>query len=204
VKPSELARAWGLSRARTSQYKKAGMPLSSFAEAEAWRLAHYGVAGKNGASEGIGKNLPTEIKRGALPEPPALVKEADLSREDFHGTLARLVKNEMVAWSLLATAVDGKVENEILIRERHYQKAARMRIDMEKKVDEILIERGEQVTLEQAKELFGRFLMSLRLTLKTLPTRLAARCNPSDPDLPRQVLNEAIDRIFKSMNEWEC
>ena len=69
-------------------------------------------------------------------------------------------------------------------------------------VDEILIKRGELVTLESAKELFGRHLQSLRLTLKTLPVRLAARCNPYDPELAKTTLQEAVERMFKTMNEW--
>jgi len=33
--------------------------------------------------------------------------------------------------------------------------------------------------------------------------RLAARCNPSDPALAKQTLNEAVERVFKTLNEWD-
>jgi hypothetical protein len=32
---------------------------------------------------------------------------------------------------------------------------------------------------------------------------MAARCNPSDPELAKLALGEAVDRLFKSMNEWD-
>jgi len=40
--------------------------------------------------------------------------------------------------------------------------------------------------------------------MKTLPSRLAARCNPSDPELAKITLTEAVDRIFKTLNEWDA
>ena len=64
--------------------------------------------------------------------------------------------------------------------------------------------RRELVLLAEAKEMFGRHLQSLRMALKTLPTRQCSRCNPSDPSLAKRTLNEAVDSIFKTMNGWEA
>jgi hypothetical protein len=178
------------------------MPLSSLAEAEAWRVAHFGSAGKNARQCKQENFTPAENGGAVLPERPEPVNASDLSREDFIGTLARLKKNELVAWSLLASAVRDRNDTEIMTRQRQYKDAVGLRVMQEKHVDEILIKRGELVTLESAKELFGRHLQSLRLTLKTLPVRLAARCNPYDPELAKTTLQEAVERMFKTMNEW--
>lgn len=207
VQQADLCRAWGLGRTRLSQLVKSGMPLTSLAEAEAWRMAHFPGSVKNGGRGGTEKMSPAEKEGARLPEQPDPVKESDLSREDFTGTLARLKKNEMVAWSLLARAVrdvqtGAGTETELITKQRQYKDAVGLRVLQEKHVDEILMRRGELVTMAEAKELFGRHLQSLRLTLKTLPVRLAARCNPSDPELAKATLGEAVDRIFKTMNEW--
>jgi hypothetical protein len=138
-----------------------------------------------------------------LPDKPALVSESDLNREDLFGTLARLKKNELFAWGKLVQSVKERNELEIAVQRRNYKDAVGQRIAQEKAVDEILVKRGELVTMAEAKELFGQFLAGLRMTLKTLPVRLSARCNPSDPDLAKQTLHEAIERIFKTLNEWE-
>ena len=203
VQQADLCRAWGLSRARVSQLVKDGLPLSSLAEAQAWRVAHYPGQAQHGGSGGTGKNLPPETEGGVLPDRPEPAKESDLSREDLIGTLARLKKNEMVAWSMLDSAVRQKNETEIMIRMRHYKDASAIRVMQESKVDEILLRRREMLTTGEAKELFGRHLQALRMALKTIPSRLAARCNPSDPELAKLALGEAVDRLFKTMNEWD-
>jgi len=128
VKQAELVRAWGLSRGRVSQMVKAGLPLSSLEEAEAWRVAHFG--GSSVKSRQCRNDKSDSVKDGgaALPERPEPVKDSDLAREDFAGTLARLKKNEMIAWGMLASAVRQRNENEIMIRERHYKDAVGLRV----------------------------------------------------------------------------
>lgn len=205
VKQSELAKAWGLTRARVCQMVKKGMPLTSLAEAESWRIAHHGGASVPGSAGGQVKSDSVSNGGGdlVLLEKPENVNPSDLSREDFHGTLARLIKNEMIAWSMLATAVRQKNETEIQVRQRQYRDAVDLRVRQEKNVDEILLQRRDLISLAEAKELFGRHLQAVRLSLKNLPSRLAAKCNPSDPALAKQILNEAIEKLFKQLNEWE-
>ncbi len=206
---AELARAWGLSRARVSQYAKSGMPLTSLEEADAWRTAHYPTATRNGTGGGPKNQTSADLEGGAVPPPPEPARESDLQRDDPIGTLARLKKNEMLAWGMLARAVN-EVKNgvgsdtDLMTRQRQYRDAAKLRVEQESKVDEILLRRRDLVTLEEANAMFGRHLQSLRLSLRPLPRRLAARCNPSDPELAFQELTGAIERVFKTMNEWKA
>jgi len=203
VKQSELSRAWGLSRQRVSQMVKDGMPLTSLEEAESFRVAHYGGSAFKGRQGGHGKTDSISNGGAELPPPPEPVKDADIKREDFIGTLARLKKNELVAWGMLAASINQRNETEIQVRMKQYRDAVDLRVRQEGNVDEILMRRGSLVTLSEAKELFGRHLQAVRMALKNIPNRLAARCNPSDPELSKQVLNEAIERVFKTLNEWE-
>ena len=180
------------------------MPLGSLEEAEAWRVAHYG--GSAGFSARGREDKSQSVNDGGADLPPKEepVNRSDLAREDFRGTLARLKKNEMIAWGMLANVVrGGGNETEILVRERHYKEAVALRVAQEGKVDEILMRRRELVTLAEAEELFGRHLQAIRMVLKNMPSRLAARCNPSDPALAKQALNEAMESVFKRLNNWE-
>ena len=203
VKQAELVRAWGLSRGRVSQMAKAGMPLTSLEEAEQWRVARYGgSAVRNRQGTGV-KSESVGTGGADLPPPPEPVKPSDLGREDIEGTLARLKKNELVAWGVLAQAVRNKDENGILLGQKKFGEAAGLRVRLEKEVDAILLQKGITVTMGEAKELFGRHLQAVRMALKNVPARLASRCNPSDPALAKQTLNEAIERVFKTLNEWD-
>ena len=203
VKQAELVRAWGLSRGRVSQMVKAGMPLASLEEAEAWRVARYGGSAVHSRQGGQGKSDSISSGGADLPERPQAVKTSDLAREDIEGTLARLKKNELVAWGVLAQAVRNKDENAILLGQRKFGEAAALRVKLEKEVDQILLQKGLTVLMAEAKELFGRHLQAVRMALKNMPSRLAARCNPSDPALAKQTLNEAVERVFKTLNEWD-
>lgn len=196
VKQAELTRLWGLSRGRVSQMVKQGMPLSSAEEAAAWRAAHYGATSKNVGNVGNFKNCSTALKQKP-------VTAEDLKRDDFMGTLARLRKNEMVAWGMLASAVNNNNEMEILTREKHYKEAVSLRVTQEAKVDEILLKRKELVTIEEVKGLFNRHLAAVKMSLKTLHTKISNSCNPNDPELASEVIEEAVQKIFKQLNEWK-
>lgn len=203
IRQSELVALWGLSKSWVSQMVKAGMPLASVEEAEAWRVAHYGAAASRGKRNGSLKLDSVGNGIDDLPSKPEPVRDADLKREDFIGALARLKRNELIAWEMLESAVVVRNENEILIRQRHFRDAMALRVAQEGKVDEILMRRRELVAMAEVEELFGRHLQALRMALKNLPTRMAARCNPSDPTLAKQVLNEAIANVFKTLHKWE-
>jgi hypothetical protein len=200
IRQTELVKRWGLSKSWVSQMVKNGLPLSSIEEAEAWKLAHYGPGRKASPVEDVAAdNMPGDW----LPPAPEPVNDANLGREDIFGTLTRIKKNELIAWDMLAAAFESKNDLAIQTRQKHWREAAGLRITLEGKADEILIQRKELVLMDEAMELFGCHLQALRMALKNLPTRIAARCNPSDPNLAKQILNESIDRIFKTMNEWE-
>ena len=200
VKPADLVKAWGLSRQRVGQMKKDGMPFTSLEEAEAWRVAHYGGSAVRSQQRQQDKCDSTQCGGAVLPEP---VRASDLGREDIEGTLARLKKNELVAWGVLAQAVRDRNENAILLGQRKFGEAAALRVKLEKEVDAILLQQGVTVLMGEAKELFGRHLQAVRMALKNVPSRLASRCNPSDPALAKQTLHEAVERIFKTLNEWD-
>ncbi len=202
VKQADLSRAWGCSRALVSQYVKNGMPVSSAEEAAAWRLAHHPGSALRNRQGGVDRVASSNHKGADLPEIPDPVKPSDLAREDIEGTLSRLKKSELVAWVELAKSVKMQESTRILSAQKRFADAATARVRLEKEVDELRLQRREIVFLSEAKELFGRHLQSLRMTLRNLPSRLAARCNPMDPDLAKETLHEAVSSLFKTMNGW--
>jgi hypothetical protein len=229
MKAAELGRAWGMTRQRVSQMVKEGLPLGSLEEAQAWRLAHYGKVGSGHGprpGRGDGAARPASGGSGAdegrVPGGPAGSDRAGsafdgganpvgggdgfgvvLDGEDFRGTLKRLDALEKSMWNELAGAVKNGDNARIMTAGRLYQRAVDQKLMQVGKIMELLLKSGELVTLADAKALFGRHLESLRLVLKTMPSRLAARCNPSDPELAKTALNEAVARVFKTMNEWD-
>lgn len=203
VKQAELAKAWGLSRGRLSQMCKAGMPLTSLAEAEAWRIAHHGGSSVPGRAGGEVKSKSSNHGGADLPPRPEPVLDSDLKREDIEGTLARLKKNELVAWGMLAQAVNARDENAILIGQRKFGDAASLRVKLEGEVSSILLQKRVTVLMSDAKQMFGQHLQAIRMALKNMPNRIASRCNPSDPALAKQALHDAVGNIFKQLNEWE-
>lgn len=203
VKQADLMRAWGLSRGRISQMVKKGMPLTSLAEAEAWRVAHYGGSAARHKQGKGDKSNSTQFGGRDLPPMPPPVNSEDLKREDITGTLARLKRNEMLAWEALAEAVDASDENKTLLGQKKFTEASTLRVKLEKDVAALLLQEGETVLMAEAKEYFTQHITAVQMILKNMPVKLAARCNPSDPQLAKQALNEAIEAVFKTLNQWD-
>lgn len=204
VKQADLARAWGLSRGRISQMVKSGMPLSSLEEAAAWRVAHHGGASVPGRQGGQDKSDSVINGGGDLPPKPKPPKPEDLKRKDLVGVAARLQESEVKAWEKWNEEFDAGNHNAALVAARHYESMVKPLVSTVEKINAIRLQERETVLLSEIDSIYGRHLQALRMAIKNLPARLSARCNPSDPGLAKQVLHEAVERIFKTMNEFKA
>lgn len=83
---------------------------------------------------------------------------------------------------------------------RHYNLCADARL----KTEEMLVKmQNEELTLEKKAEVVAfdiikLVLSPLRQMLRSLPARLAPRCNPAAMDVARVVLDEEVERLFES------
>ena len=58
--------------------------------------------------------------------------------------------------------------------------------------------RGGLLSEDDAKEMITISLAPIRKSLEELPTRLCAKCNPTDPEHAYNVLRSDIDQIYEN------
>lgn len=86
---------------------------------------------------------------------------------------------------------------------RHYNLCSAARL----KTEEALVRlQGEELSVEglavqMAKKALVKVLRPLRQALRTMPSRLAPRCNPAATEVARGILEEEVARIFRSIQE---
>lgn len=189
-----------ISRQTYYKYKKEGMPVDGDdAESAAceWIAANYGAGG--------GKNLNTSVEKKARDfdseNPPGIVvTDDDVEREDVLGTLARKRKNEKLAWGLLSEAIRERNISKISAATRHFNQCSDARLKTE--ADLVAMQNEEKALEAKAEQLAMdvvlKTLRPLRQMLRTVPARLAPRCNPAAIEVARAALDEEIERLFES------
>jgi len=195
MRQSELAKLWGISGAAINKLVKAGMPLTSEAEAQSWKIANQKRVGR---------------KQLLIPAPSPISSEPSkgLDAESYKSTsslgrLNRAKQAEVVAYSLVATAATNK--NPIAMRS-----AVQGWGEAKKRVAEAEMEhaRFEEVTrvlvrMDEVREVFGKWLGAIRNLMDAMPSSLAARANPSDPECAKRAIQEGIDQIFVTIQKAE-
>lgn len=184
IRQVELAKRWNLSRSRICQMVKAGLPLSSIDEAEAWRLGKFGI-------------------QRADAQAPRQATGGDTDNESMSGTLARAISAEMTAWRALESANSSEhaTPTERMAALKHYHAAASLRVTTEETLAKVSVETGQLVTMGAAHEAIAKVLDPLRVLLRAMPLAVAARANPSDPELARMAVEEAVDQIMVQLSK---
>jgi len=195
MRQSELAKLWGISGAAINKLVKAGMPLTSEAEAQSWKIANQKRVGR--------KQLLIPAPSPISSEPS---KESDVESYKSTSSLGRLNRAkqaEVVAYSLVATAATNK--NPVAMRS-----AVQGWGEAKKRVAEAEMEhaRFEEVTrvlvrMDEVREVFGKWLGAIRNLMDAMPSSLAARANPSDPECAKRAIQEGIDQIFVTIQKAE-
>ena len=195
MRQAELARLWGISGAAVNKLVKAGMPLTSEAEAQSWKIANQKRVNR--------KQLLIQAPSPTSSEP---LKESDAESYGSTSSLGRLNRAkqaEVVAYSLVATAAKNK--NPVAMRS-----AVQGWGEAKKRVAEAEMEhaRFEEVTrvlvrMDEVREVFGKWLGAIRNLMDAMPSSLAARANPSDPECAKRAIQEGIDQIFVTIQKAE-
>lgn len=174
---------------------KAGMPLTSEADASRWRLINQK---KPSRVQPILKPLANSSEQSD----PSDFAES-LKSETTNGRLIRARRAELVAYSLVGRAYrDG---NPVALRA-----AIQGWGEAKKRVAEAEMEhaRFEEVTrvlvrMDEVREVFGKWLGAIRNLMDAMPSSLAARANPSDPECAKRAIQEGIDQIFVTIQKAE-
>jgi len=192
---TKLARAWGVNHAVVSRMAKAGMPLTSEADAKRWRLANQK---KPSRIQPRLKLSPTSYDQSDVSE------SADSQKlETPHGRLIRARKAELVAYSLLTAAYREK--NAVAMRAAVAGHNQARKSVAEAEVELARFEEQEKITMRtsEVQEIYTKFLGRIRSLMDALPASLATRANPSDPDCAKTAIQEGIDQIFIAIQKAE-
>jgi hypothetical protein len=194
ITQKELREKWGIDAGQLSRMVKRGMPLTSESDAQRWRLANQKRVSKS------------QIARTPSPTSSEPLKESDAESYKSKTSLGRLNRAkqaEVVAYSLVATAANN--QNPVAMRA-----AVQGWGEAKKRVAEAEMEhaRFEEVTrvlvrMDEVREVFGKWLGAIRNLMDAMPSSLAARANPSDPECAKRAIQEGIDQIFVTIQKAE-
>ena len=194
IRQKELCEKWGLTRGAISQLVKAGMPLTSAVDAERWKIANQKKPSRARPILSASANL-SETSENSDAE--------SIKLENPLGRLHRARRAELVAYSLVQRATNER--NPVAMRA-----AVQGWGEAKKRVAEAEMEhaRFEEVTrvlvrMDEVREVFGKWLGAIRNLMDAMPSSLAARANPSDPECAKRAIQEGIDQIFVTIQKAE-
>lgn len=204
VQQKDLATLWGLSRARISAMCKAGMPLSSLADAEAWRLSRANAVGN------LNRRLEAEAVSGAgdaatgepgrddaarLPEEAtdAISDALDKQRKLVNytrGNYLRALRDNPAAAGRFFTA---------------YDKSLAMLLRVEKEATARALASRQLITRQTVLERLRKVLASVRSELEQAEFEFAPKANPDDPALAvkafRDFRQSVLERLFRDAGD---
>ena len=194
MKQKELREKWGLSKGQISKMVKAGMPLSSEADAMRWRLENQKSSAR----------MPPPLR----PESQEESESQDTSNIDFSslntlGRLLRAQRMEVAAFRLLARS--AKEGNAISTRAAIHAYERAQKVVRQAEIDHNEEQRHLRQTFsaDEVREVFGKWLGAIRNLMDAMPSSLAARANPSDPECAKRAIQEGIDQIFVTIQKAE-
>jgi len=192
ITQKELREKWGIDAGQLSRMVKRGMPLTSESDAQRWRLANQKRVSKS------------QIARTPSPTSSEPLKDSDAESYKSKTSLGRLNRAkqaEVVAYSLVATAANN--QNPVAMRA-----AVQGWGEAKKRVAEAEMEhaRFEEVTrvlvrMDEVREVFGKWLGAIRNLMDAMPSSLATRANPSDPECAKRAIQEGVDQIFVTIQK---
>ena len=182
LKAARLAETWNLTRGSIAQMVREGMPLTSEADAEAWRRKRYPAQALRGGSGTSGTS--------------GSAKKLSVRNKDHSEIRRRAKKQEQTAWKLLEAAIASRSASEISAARRGYEQAATLLLTLDKALNQFAVETCDLVPAAEAKRLIVTGLAPIRTQLKTWPAALSTQLNPSDPNHANRVLEKHILDLF--------
>ena len=194
IRQKELCEKWGLTRGAISQLVKAGMPLTSVSDAERWKIANQKKPSRARPILSASTNL-LETSEGSGAE--------SIKLENPLGRLHRARKAEVVAYSLVQRAANEK--NPVAMRAAVQGWGEAKKRVAEAEMEHARWEEVNRVTIrmDEVREVFGKWLGAIRNLMDAMPSSLAARANPSDPECAKRAIQEGIDQIFVTIQKAE-
>jgi hypothetical protein len=194
IRQIDLVQKWGMDKGQISKMVKAGMPLTSVSDAERWKLANQ-------------KN-PSRLQPILSASENSSETSEDLDIESLKsqtplGRLHRAKRAEMVAYSLVMRSY--KENSPVAMRAAVQGWGEAKKRVAEAEMEHARWEETNRITLrmDEVREVFGKWLGAIRNLMDAMPSSLAARANPSDPECAKRAIQEGIDQIFVTIQKAE-
>ena len=185
----EIADAWGCSQPYISKLKNKGMPTDTIENATAWRENNRERSGKlpsNSISGGVVIPKDTSVP----------VSKGDLSRDDIYGCLARARNTEKVSYAILHNAQVNNETHKLPSLVKAHREAVKSRMEAEIKVESLQVAMGSKIDADVARNIFARYMMTIRNLMEGLGASVCRRANPSDPELAKDAISDGIKQII--------
>jgi len=194
IRQKELCDKWGLTKGAISQLVKAGMPLTSVADAERWKIANQ----KNPS-----RARPILSASANLSETSENLDAESIKLENPLGRLHRARRAEVVAYSLVQRAANEK--NPVAMRAAVQGWGEAKKRVAESEMEHARWEEMNRVTLrmDEVQEWITKWHGGIRALLDAMPSSLAARANPSDPECAKQAIQDGVNQIFITIQKGE-
>jgi len=194
ITQKELREKWGIDAGQLSRMVKRGMPLTSESDAQRWRLANQ---------KRVSKSQIARTPSSASSEP---LKDSDAESYKSKTSLGRLNRAkqaEVVAYSLVATAANN--QNPVAMRAAVQGWGEAKKRVAEAEMEHARWEEVSRVTVRmgEVQEWITKWHGAIRSLLDALPSSLAARANPSDPECAKQAIQDGINQIFVTIQKAE-
>jgi len=194
ITQKELREKWGIDAGQLSRMVKRGMPLTSEPDAQRWRLANQKRVSKS------------QIARTPSPTSSEPLKDSDAESYKSKTSLGRLNRAkqaEVVAYSLVATAANN--QNPVAMRAAVQGWGEAKKRVAEAEMEHARWEEVSRVTVRmgEVQEWITKWHGAIRSLLDALPSSLAARANPSDPECAKQAIQDGINQIFVTIQKAE-
>ena len=185
----EIADAWGCSQPYISKLKNKGMPTDTIENATAWRENNRERSGK----------LPSNTISGGvvIPKDTSVpVSKGDLSRDDIYGCLARARNTEKVSYAILHNAQVNNETHKLPSLVKAHREAVKSRMEAEIKVESLQVAMGSKIDADVARNIFARYMMTIRNLMEGLGASVCRRANPSDPELAKDAIADGVKQII--------
>jgi len=194
IQQKELCEKWGLVKSEISKLVKRGMPLTSVADAERWKIANQ----KNPS-----RARPILSASANLSETSDNLDAESIKLENPLGRLHRARRAEVVAFSLVQRAANEK--NPVAMRAAVQGWGEAKKRVAEAEMEHARWEEVSRVTVRmgEVQEWITKWHGAIRSLLDALPSSLAARANPSDPECAKQAIQDGINQIFVTIQKAE-
>jgi hypothetical protein len=177
----------GISQPAVAQLKRRGMPCDTIEAAQAWHKRNVRPRQRR-----------VRRTRTATPETQTPADVADAATTAT--TLEELAELRAIARRGLADAQAVADDYSLRAWTLAQAKILDQSATTEERLLAIARDKGQLLTVGQAREAFGSVLVDIRELLQTAPAALAAKANPGDPDHARMIIEDWRNGVMRALN----